>query len=80
LHGPHVHNFSDIYATIDGVGGAPSITDAASLADVIAGFLDDPEARRRFAGKTADALAPFSGALAATMAALDPYLATGGRR
>jgi 3-deoxy-D-manno-octulosonic-acid transferase len=80
LHGPHVHNFSDIYATIDGVGEAPPVADAGRLADVIAGFLDDPGARRRFADKTADALAPFGGALAATMAALDPYLAAGGGR
>jgi 3-deoxy-D-manno-octulosonic-acid transferase len=80
LHGPHVHNFSDIYATIDGVGEAPPVADAGRLADVIAGFLDDPGARRRFADKTADALAPFGGALAATMVALDPYLAAGGGR
>jgi 3-deoxy-D-manno-octulosonic-acid transferase len=75
LHGPHVHNFADIYATIDGVGGAPPIADAAGLADAVARFLDDPAARRSFAEKTAKALAPLGGALAATVAALEPYLA-----
>lgn len=77
LHGPNVHNFSDIYATIDDAGGAPMIADAAGLADAVARFLEDPEARQCFADKTAEALAPLGGALAATMAALDPYLAGG---
>jgi 3-deoxy-D-manno-octulosonic-acid transferase len=80
LHGPYVHNFADIYATIDGLGEAPPIADAAGLADALARFLDDPEARRCFADKTADALAPLGGALAATMAALDPYLAQDDRK
>jgi 3-deoxy-D-manno-octulosonic-acid transferase len=80
LHGPHVHNFQEIYATIDGVDGAPPIADAAGLADAISTFLDDPEARQRCAELAAAALAPFSGALAATMAALDPYLVAGGAR
>lgn len=74
LHGPHVHNFSDIYSTIDDSGAAPKISDAASLAKALATLLASPEATRRCASLIADALKPFSGALSATMAELDPYL------
>jgi 3-deoxy-D-manno-octulosonic-acid transferase len=77
LHGTHVHNFAEVYATIDGLGDAPPITDAASLAEAVAGLLDDSSARERLVRQADEALAPFSGALAATMAALVPYLETG---
>ena len=75
LHGPHVHNFSDVYAALDAaVPGAP-ITDAASLADAVAALMADPAAvaSRAAAGKAA--LACFSGALEAVMTAISPYLA-----
>lgn len=77
LHGIHVHNFADTYAAIDNAGGVPPIADAAGLAEAVGAFLDDPAARQRFADASANALASSRGALAATMAALDPYLAGG---
>ncbi len=75
LHGPHVHNFADIYAALDAaVPGAP-VADAASLADAVAALMDDPAAvaARAAAGKAG--LARFSGALDETMTAVSPFLA-----
>lgn len=75
LHGPHVHNFAEIYAAIDGVGGAPTIADAAGLADAVGTYLAEPAARERYVDDTAAALASFGGALDKTLSALGPYLA-----
>ena len=79
LHGPHVENFSDIYAAIDGCKATPMISDAPSLAKALAALLTDPQAARAHAEAVAIALRPFSGALSATMAELDPFLAKGAR-
>jgi len=75
LHGPHVHNFADIYAALDAAVPAPPIADAASLADAVAALMDDRDAvtRRAAAGKAG--LAHFSGALDAIMTAIGPFLA-----
>lgn len=79
LHGAHVHNFSEVYAAIDRIGGAPSIDNAKSLATAVGTFLDDPAGRRRFVSEAAEALASFEGALNKTVAALEAFLA-GNRR
>ena len=75
LHGPHVHNFADIYAALDAAVPGAEVSDAASLADAVAALMDDPAAvaARAAAGKAG--LARFSGALDATMAAISPFLA-----
>ncbi len=75
LHGPHVHNFADIYATLDAAVPAASITDAASLADAVAALIDDPAAVAARAAAGGAALARFSGALDAIMTAIAPFLA-----
>jgi 3-deoxy-D-manno-octulosonic-acid transferase len=76
LHGPHVHNFSDIYAIID-AAGPPALADATGLARSVAALLADPAAARRQAAAMTDALKPLSGALLATMAELSPYIGRG---
>ncbi len=75
LHGPHVHNFADIYAALDAAVPEAPVSDAASLADAVSALMDDPAAvaARAAAGKAG--LARFSGALDATMAAIAPFLA-----
>lgn len=79
LHGPHVHNFSDIYAAIDDVGRLPPIVDAESLATTLAQLLNDSGGTRRRAEEVGEALKPFCGALAATIAALKPYTDKGSK-
>jgi 3-deoxy-D-manno-octulosonic-acid transferase len=76
LHGPHVHNFSDIYAIID-AAGSPDFAEASGLARSVAALLANPAAARRQAAAMTDALKPLSGALLATMAELSPYLRRG---
>jgi 3-deoxy-D-manno-octulosonic-acid transferase len=79
LHGPHVYNFAEIFAAIDAAAPSSRVTGGASLATALGGLLGDSAAARSQADLTADALKPFSGALIATMAALDPYLPNGAR-
>ena len=74
LNGPHVHNFAEVYAALDRVGGFGVIADAESLARVVGKLLDDSVALRRYVDLAAEALLPFTGAFDATMAALKPYL------
>lgn len=75
LHGPHVFNFTDVYASFDADGGAVELTDPDDLGVRVAGLLADPEqlaALQAAARSTADGL---GGAMAATLAALEPFLA-----
>ena len=74
LHGPHVHNFPEVYEAID--GGEPDclVPDPAHLAAAVSRLLDDPAARAASARREAGALGPFAGALDRTVAALSPLL------
>jgi 3-deoxy-D-manno-octulosonic-acid transferase len=74
LHGPHVHNAAEIYSALDRTGRAEVIRSSEQLARVLDDLFADPNAMRRRATKAAEALAPFTGALDATMRALVPYL------
>ncbi|SHE75536.1 3-deoxy-D-manno-octulosonic-acid transferase [Kaistia soli DSM 19436] len=75
LHGPQVENAAEIFQALDrGTGRAP-VTDAASLAAALNELYAEPGAIQSLAERGAAALAPFSGALEATLAALRPYLA-----
>lgn len=74
LHGPHVHNFAELFAVIDRVAPSAPIVDAASLATAAGPLIADPAAAATVAERSAAALQPLSGALDATMQALKPYL------
>jgi len=75
LHGPHVHNFADVYATLREAGGAEIVADAESLAGRVASLLAEPDAVALHAAAANAAVAAYSGALDRSMAALDPFLA-----
>lgn len=75
LHGPHIHNFADVYAALDALPGAPKpVTDAATLAEAASRLLADEALRARTVAAGQGALKPFTGALAATWTALAPFL------
>ncbi len=74
LHGPHVANFIEVFAAIDAAVPGSCVADAAGLADAVAALLANPDATARSASDAAAALKPSSGALDATVAALQPYL------
>ena len=74
LHGPHVGNFTDIYATLDRAGGAVSAGGPEQLADIVAGLLKDPERRDAMARASAAVVTAEAGATARTLAGLSPWL------
>ncbi len=74
LHGPHVWNFAEIYATLDRARGAELVANAAALTDRLGTWLADPAARAAVADAGAQTVENLSGALERTLAAIDPYL------
>jgi 3-deoxy-D-manno-octulosonic-acid transferase len=74
LHGPHVNNFSEIYAALDGAIGAACVTDAAKLTAGFAEWLGNAAVRRAVAERAIETVDRLGGALERTIAALEPYL------
>ncbi len=74
LHGPHVWNFSEIYAALDEAGGAAEILDVNRLAVRIGAWLTDAAARKQVANAGLETVEQLGGALKRTLAALEPYL------
>jgi len=74
LHGPHVWNFAEIYATLDAEHGAVAVTDEETLTVRLGEWLAKPTARRAVADAAAGTVERLGGALKRTLAALDPYL------
>jgi 3-deoxy-D-manno-octulosonic-acid transferase len=75
LHGPHVHNFTDVYAALDGAGGALPVSDGADLARAVAELLADAGRMREMARAAAGTVEGLSGALARTVQAIEPFVA-----
>lgn len=74
LHGPHVWNFADIYATLDKAHGAETITDPSKLTAGFGAMLAQAEARARVADAARTTVDALGGALERTLKSLDPYL------
>lgn len=60
LHGPHVGNFADAYAALDGAGAAQPV-DAATLTGHLARLIGDPAAARRMGQAARGVLADRAG-------------------
>jgi 3-deoxy-D-manno-octulosonic-acid transferase len=73
-HGPHVDNFSEIYAALDAAGGAEEISDAGTLARRFAGWLANPASRDSASRAAFATVEAQGGALQRTLAAIEPYL------
>lgn len=78
LHGPHVGNFTEIYAALDGCGGAVQVEDGAALADKAAGLIADPRLTRAMGRGAAEASNSLGGALERTLRAIEPFLPPAG--
>jgi len=74
LHGPHVWNFAEIYATLDAAHGAKLVGDEAALTAHLGEWLANAAARKVAADAASDTVGRLGGALKRTLAALDPYL------
>lgn len=74
LHGPHVWNFTEIYAALDAARGAAEVENVDRLTDRLAYWLTDINARKAVAGAGQKTVERLGGALRRTMAELEPYL------
>ncbi|MFC0283894.1 3-deoxy-D-manno-octulosonic acid transferase [Camelimonas abortus] len=74
VHGPHVHNFNDVYAAFDGAGGAAPVTDPDELAGTVAALLEDQARARRMTRAAAGVVERYGGALERTLQAIEPYI------
>jgi 3-deoxy-D-manno-octulosonic-acid transferase len=74
LHGPHVWNFTEIYAALDQAHGAETIPDASKLTAALGSLLAQAETRARVADAARTTVEALSGALDRTLKSLDPYL------
>ena len=74
LHGPHVWNFTEIYAALDRAHGAVPVADASKLTAGFGALLAQPAVRVRAADAARATVEGLSGALERTLQSLDPYL------
>ena len=75
LHGPHVANFEDVYATLDATGGAVSVRDVDHLGATLAALLADPSRVAEMGQQAAVAVGTLVGATVRTMEAIEPSCA-----
>jgi 3-deoxy-D-manno-octulosonic-acid transferase len=78
LHGPHVANFADVYALLDGAGAAALVHDAEELATSLLALFAESGRLRAMARAAASAVEREGGAVERTLAALAPHLAAMG--
>ncbi|MBY0380855.1 MAG: 3-deoxy-D-manno-octulosonic acid transferase [Xanthobacteraceae bacterium] len=74
VHGPHVFNFTDIYATLDEDGGAQRVEDHEQFVKELGYMLANPIARHRVTVAAERVVDRLGGAVDKTMNALEPYL------
>src|SRR5258708_7840907 len=74
VHGPHVWNFAEIYATLDAANGSKRVADEEALTVQLNAWLANPAAHTAIAEAGAKTVRQLGGALDRTFAALDPYL------
>src|SRR5262245_9519834 len=74
VHGPHVFNFTDVYAALDAAGGARRADTPEALVKQFGQLLADPAAREAVLVASERVVEQLGGALDRTMIALEPYL------
>ncbi len=75
LHGPHTANFAQVYEALDRAGGAAVVSNGSELAAAVGRLLSDQAHLAAMARAGQAALLPFEGAVARTLAVLDPFVA-----
>lgn len=74
LHGPHVHNFADLYRELDEAGGAQGVADLDALVAALEEARRDPAGVAATVARAREVVDRSTGALDRTMAALAPWL------
>lgn len=75
LHGPHTSNFTEVYATLDLLGGGVLVDDPTALTQAVGMLLVDRTRLDAIAERATQAVAGCEGATTRALAALEPYLA-----
>ena len=78
LSGPHLHNFADIARRLREADAMRVVEDADGLAAALLALFDDAPRRARMAANAAQLLEDGRGALARTLALIEPMLPAGG--
>jgi 3-deoxy-D-manno-octulosonic-acid transferase len=78
LHGEHVWNFRDVYASFGEAKATVRVRDGAELAAAVRRLFEDAHERERLAREAHACVERFTGALDRTLRALDPYLGPAG--
>ncbi len=73
LHGPHVHNFVEVFAALDRTGGAVGVT-PETMPDVLSELLGDPSGLRWMARAGGGAVTELGGAVDRTMHEIAPFI------
>jgi 3-deoxy-D-manno-octulosonic-acid transferase len=74
LHGPHVHNFEDVYAAIDLARGALRVKDSTALARAVSELLSNTALTRDMARAAGEAVQALGGAVERTMQSVEPFI------
>ena len=74
VHGPHVFNFTEVYAALDRAGGARVVADQEALVKQLGQLLSDTAARDQLVAASGRVVEQLGGALERTLGALEPYL------
>lgn len=74
MHGPYVHNFTDVYAALDRGGGALAVADAGHLAQSLGRLLIDAPGMRAMARAASETVEGQGGAVDRTLQAVEPFL------
>ncbi len=74
LHGPHVHNFTEVYDSLAQGQGAFEVTDAEMLGASITRLLQNPSLLKSMAAAASDCVTKLTGANHRTIHALEPLL------
>jgi 3-deoxy-D-manno-octulosonic-acid transferase len=74
LHGPNVWNFAEIYSALDRAHGAEQVTEVGKLAVRVGAWLTQRSEREAVAAAARSTVENLGGALARTLAAIEPYL------
>jgi 3-deoxy-D-manno-octulosonic-acid transferase len=74
LHGPHVHNFTEVFGALRAAQGAAEVADAPALGAAVARLLTEPGRLDTMAANAAAKVRDMSGAIQRTTDALDPLI------
>jgi 3-deoxy-D-manno-octulosonic-acid transferase len=74
LHGPHIHNFTEVYEMLTQSGGALQILDVASLTNAVTRLFQDRTMLSRMSMAAARGVQDMAGANQRTLDAIDPLL------